>query len=172
MRVAAIIVALLAVPSDAEGETLTLASTAPEYLSDSTADEHLAAARKAGEAHDVDPAVLLSIAYYESRYQHSARTKEPQGKTSCGVMTPIPKRKCVSGTIEAGYEEGAAHLRGWLNVTGGNLRRAMIGYAGGYALLRACAKGPYVIDGRDTCRFVVERRLVRAARIRRAIGKV
>lgn len=126
-------------------DALALQETAPTYLTVHTAWDHMIAARAAGQLYQVDPNLLLSIAHHESRYQHTEVTAEPGGKVSCGVMTPEPthdKGLCRSATasVIAGYLSGARHLRGWLSACRGNVRCALLGYAGGYFLIAACSR--------------------------------
>lgn len=121
-------------------------STAPTYLTGYTAPEHARAALIAADAYDVPAPLLLSIAWHESRY--AVETVTPLGdgstKTSCGVMTPEPTqetRSCRLATASAlgGYLAGAAHLHGWMIASHGDLDRALLGYAGGWRLIRLCA---------------------------------
>lgn len=139
MSFAAVVLSLFVDVREAEG----LRRTAPTYLDVATAREHVDAAELAGTAYLVDPDLLLSIAFHESRYQGSTVTPETGGKVSCGVMTPEPthdKRSCLSATasITAGYSRGAEHLRGWLDACRGSLNCALLGYAGGYHLIALC----------------------------------
>jgi len=99
-------------------EARALQSTAPAYLSISSAALHLGAARVAGIRYRVDPVVLLSIAYHESRFATGLQTREPGGRVSCGVMTPEPQAVCDPEelTLPGGYLAGAAHLRAWIDV--------------------------------------------------------
>jgi len=157
--------ALLAPPSDAEA----LRSTAPSYLTAETAKEHLFAARVAGGVYDVDPDLLLAIAYYESRYTVNVVGPEVRGKHACGVLQPTMERACdTAPTLLNGYIEGAAHVRDWVRAARGNMDMAMLGYAGGYALINACAEGEVLVErgGRqvDLC-TVVGARLQRMRRI-------
>lgn len=131
------------------GDAAALQTTAPQDLTVEQAAEHMAAAQVAGVKYNVDPDLVLAIAWHESRYDNTARTAEPGGKTSCGTMTPIPKVTCSNPTLLDGYLEGTAHLREWLNACRGNERCALLGYAGGYVLLRACAQGPVMKERRD-----------------------
>lgn len=164
------LLALLCPDEDAEA----LRRTAPAYLTSDTAAYHVTAARVAALAYQVDPDLILSTAYFESRYTN-ARTKEPKGKTSCGVMTPVPKKVCKSPpSLAAGYLEGAAHLREWMDacerIRRPGFRCTILGYAGGGLLIRACDKGPVMGDRggkRVNLCSVVRWRLDRAARIRR-----
>lgn len=116
---------------------------APAYLTAADAHAHALAAVISGHATDTDPALLMALAYQESRYTPATVTPEVGGKVSCGVMTPVPSAACApsSRTVLGGYLAGAAHLRTWLGVTGGDLRRALLGYAGGYHLLAVCQDG-------------------------------
>jgi hypothetical protein len=99
-------------------EALALRGTAPAYLTQDSAAQHLGAARIAGAWYGVDPMVLLSVAYHESRFVVDMRTRESGGRVSCGVMTPIPKVRCDMAelTLLGGYLAGAAHLRTWIDV--------------------------------------------------------
>jgi len=147
-----------------------LRQTAPTYLTTASAAEHLAAARWAGNAHHVAPALLLAIAWHESRYEPRARTREPGGRWSCGVMTPEPHAgACTEVELDmvGGYLNGARHLRTWLDLCGGDETCALRAYAGGFALVRACASGPYYVrDGVDACdvdaMFTARARAIRA----------
>lgn len=117
--------------------------TAPSYLTADTAPEHARAAVIAANVYDVDPALLLSIAWHESRYQLATVTPEAGGKVSCGPMTPVPtsnSAECIGATssLVGGYLAGAAHLRAWLHATRGSLSSALTGYAGGGYLIRLC----------------------------------
>jgi hypothetical protein len=108
-----------------------------------TAREHIAAARIAAAYHQVDPSLLLSIAWHESRYKVDAVGKEIGGLVSCGPMTPVPIKKCEKKGIVDGYLDGAGHLREWIN-TSQSLHVALLGYAGGYRLIEACSNGPVI----------------------------
>jgi len=144
--------------------------SAPKYLTTETAREHMTAAQVAAVQHDLEPELLLAIAYRESRYMVNAVGPEVRGKRACGVMQPLMWTTCRSQTLLAGYMEGAAHLRGWLDskTCRGDLRCAMLGYIGGYALLKACAQGTSMTErnGRpfDRC-SVVALTFVRVGRI-------
>lgn len=136
--VVAVIMTLVA-PADGAA----LASTAPRYLDVDGAREHIAGAVVAATLTRTDPAMLLSIAHHESRYQHREVTPEEGGKVSCGVMTPEPtlsRRACSDATrsIAAGYLAGARHLRRWLDACDGRTSCALLGYAGGYRLIAHC----------------------------------
>lgn len=129
LRLLTLVLSLL-VPSGLE-------KTAPTYLTSETAREHLAAATVAGWATNTSSALLLSIAWHESRYQSSARTPESGGRVSCGVMTPEPLAGCSTQDLVDGYVAGGTHLRAWLDATH-TTADALTGYAGGYRLLAAC----------------------------------
>jgi len=163
-----IITALLAPQSDAEA----LRTTAPSYLTVETARDHLFAARIAGGIYDVDPDLLLAIAWFESRYTVNVVGPEVRGKHACGVLQPTMERACdTAPTLFNGYLEGAAHVREWVRAARGNMATAMLGYAGGYALINACAEGEVLVErgGRqvDLC-TVVGARLQRMRRIQHA----
>lgn len=137
------------------GEADALRQTAPDYLTTDDAAVHLGAAQAAAEAADVPVELLLSVAWHESRYKPDARTREPGGRWSCGVMTPEPH---VGGctpdelTVLGGYLNGARHLRTWLDLCHGNETCALRSYVGGGGLAHACVAGPfYVREGVDAC---------------------
>lgn len=169
MSILITLVTVLLTTTDADVEALR--KTAPSYLTTETAREHLVYARLAGLAYGIDPDLLLSIAWYESRYTVDVVGPEVRGKHACGVMQPIMENGCPPNpTLLGGYVEGASHLRTWIDASRGNLRTAMLGYAGGYALIKACGEGPLMVErsGRqiDLC-TVVDVRLHRAKWIQR-----
>ncbi len=132
--IAALLMLLLG--TDAEA----LRQTAPVDLTLPRAAVHLGAARAAASAYGLDPDLLLSIAWHESRYTDSATTPEIGGKVSCGALTPEPLPRCAPATLLEQYLAGAKHLRGWITAAHGDLHTALLGYAGGYALIRACQR--------------------------------
>lgn len=130
------VLAMFVSPGDAEA----LRETAPDcHLTVDAAREHIAAARVAGAMMEVDPDLLLSIAWHESRYMPATVTPERGGRESCGVMTPEPIARCTRGTLLDGYIAGARHVRTWLDATHDE-RTALTGYAGGYALIALCRR--------------------------------
>jgi len=140
------ILMLVASVLTAPGRADALRETAPRDLTRDTAAAHLAAASIAGFLTDTDPALLLAIAHHESRYVFRAVARERGKKVSCGVMTPVPthdREACADATSSmlAGYLAGARHLKTWSDACHGDRRCTLIGYAGGYALIRACARG-------------------------------
>ncbi len=161
----AVVIAFHALLSLSDPHTAELAAgalrTAPSYLTADTARDHALAAATAGRMYDVDPALLLSIGWHESRYTVDATTPEEGHKVSCGVMTPEPLHRCATGSLLAGYLAGAEHLRGWLTATHGDLELALLGYAGGGRLIRICKA-----DDIRAC-HTPQVFLTRAARIRR-----
>jgi soluble lytic murein transglycosylase-like protein len=167
---------LLAIYTASPERSNALRHTAPTYLTtDEQAAAHLTWSALAGEAFSVDQALLLSLAWFESRYQADAVTREPGGRWSCGVMTPVPHAEpCAADelTLVSGYTAGARHLRTWMDVCHNNERCAVLGYAGGYALIGACARGERVdLRGSDACVAVPYARLGRAAWIRKALKR-
>lgn len=159
---------LLTTPQDVEA----LRKTAPTYLTTDSAREHLFAARVAAATHNVDADLLLSIAWFESRYTVDAVGPVVRGKRACGVLQPIMESGCQKKqTLLEGYLVGAEHLRTWIDASRGNMRTAMLGYAGGYALIKACAEGEVLVErgGRrvDLC-TVVDARMNRMRWIQRA----
>ena len=165
----ALFLAIVSPPS--AREVAAFRTTAPTYLTLETAAMHLLAARAAGVRHRVRPELLLSIAHHESRYIPTTRTPEPGNRESCGVMTPVPKRRCSAHelTVLVGYDIGAEHLRTWLNHCKGSEVCALLSYAGGSGLVRACAHGSFQTShGTNACDLAYEF-LRRAAVIRREV---
>lgn len=152
----------LLVVSPAEGAAL--ASTAPAYLDAERGADHLRWARVAGAAHDLDPDLLLAIAWHESRYSPGEVTRESRHRVSCGVMTPVPHAAACSAwelSVPGGYWEGARHLRTWLDICRGRdrlhdsryVRCAVLAYAGGGWLVGKCARdrAAEIRPGTDAC---------------------
>lgn len=161
---------LFAVPSASDVDAFQ--KFAPAYLTTETAREHLSGARIAGHVHGIDPDLMLAIAWYESRYTVAAVGPAVSGKRACGVMQPLMHGgACPAQTLVSGYLEGAEHLRTWLDTKTchGNLHCALLGYAGGYALLKRCGDGPVPVErgGRsiDLCRGASDVRIAMARRI-------
>jgi hypothetical protein len=147
-----------------------LVSTAKDTkLTVETATLHVASARFAGILTDIDPDLLLAISHHESRYQPTVVGPLVRGKRACGVMQHVPiTTKCPEPSILRDYVNGAKHLAGWIRAQRGDLKRALIGYAGGYALLDLCDRG----EAPRTC-TIANYHLARAKRIKRAreLGK-
>jgi hypothetical protein len=140
--------------------------TAPAYLTLEQAREHAFAAVFAGEIYNMDPALLLAIAWHESNFEVSTVTPEIGGKVSCGVMTPEPIDHCPRNTsLLDDYMRGAEHLAGWYKAEHENQRLALLGYAGGGRLIRFCLSG-----GEARGCKIPEIFLQRAARILRNVG--
>jgi hypothetical protein len=140
LELLAFILAALAADADVE----RLRATAPVHLTTASARQHLGAARAAARVHGVDPAIMLSIVFWESSYRPAVVGKETGGRESCGVMqvSPWPPRRCRPDelTMVGGYRAGAERLRAWLDHRWcrGDLRCALAGYAGGTAFMRTC----------------------------------
>jgi hypothetical protein len=134
-------------------DAAALVRTDRQDITDDIAAEHIAAARFAGAAHGVDANLLLSIAWHESRYNADAVGPESGGRVSCGPMTPVPRARCQRQHIVLGYLDGARHLREWISTTA-SMNQALLGYAGGYRMINACAEGPVLRKGRgdDLCK--------------------
>jgi hypothetical protein len=124
-----------------------LRASAPNDLSPSSAAVHLAAATVAARHVQVDRDLLLAIAWHESRYVTGAVGREHDGLVSCGVMTPEPTTRNARAMLTDEYLAGARHLKTWIDATG-SLKAGLLGYAGGWRLIKACAAGP-VLRHRD-----------------------
>ena len=128
------------------------------------AAQHVAAARFAATLTDIDPDLILAISHHESRFEPTVVGPIVRGRRACGVMQQVPiKGKCPEPSILRDYVNGARHLAGWIRAQRGDLKRALIGYAGGYALLAMCDRG----EAPRTC-TVASYHLARAKRIQRA----
>lgn len=160
----AVVIAFLTAVADPTTDDLAAgaARTAPAYLTPDTALEHATAAATAARVYRVDAALLLSIAWHESRYSVAAVGPEARG-VSCGVMTPEPVARCPRATMLGGYLAGAAHLRTWLDATHDE-HTALLGYAGGYALIAACARGEKLHGCTTPAVFVGRARAIRTGR--------
>lgn len=150
-------------PRDVEA----LRRTAPSYLSEETAGTNLAAARIAGALYGIQPEIALAIAWHESRYQPGVIGPIVRGKRACGVMQHTPVVKCPKSSLLRDYLIGARHLKEWIRAQRGDLERALIGYAGGYALLELCDRG----EAPRTCP-IARVHQARAKRIKHARAKV
>ena len=142
-----------------------LMSTAKDTrLTLETAAQHVAAARFAAVLTGTDPDLLLAIAHHESRYEPGVVGPLVRGKHACGVMQHVPVTgPCPTIELPLDYLEGARHLAEWIRVQKGDVTRALVGYAGGYALLKLYDDG-----GASRARAVVRLELGRAQRIKRA----
>jgi hypothetical protein len=110
----------------------------------------------AAAVYGVDADLLLAISWHESRFTANVVATEPGGRVSCGAMTPYPTDKCVTKPLLAQYLDGARHCAIDWGHAGDvrDAREALLGYAGGYALIRACRQGPvlrHVTSGDDLC---------------------
>ena len=130
---------------------------APSYVTAEAARDHVWAARTAAAAYDVDPDMVLAISYHESRFTSNVVARERGGRVSCGTMTPYPTKTCASRSLLEQYLDGTRHWAvDWRragDVRGA--REALLGYAGGYSLIRRCRKGPVLRHktyGDDICR--------------------
>lgn len=159
-EVIAAIFALFVSTSDAEALMHTARDT---RLTVETAQQHIAAARFAAILTDTDPDLLLGIAHHESRYKFDVIGPLVRGKRACGVMQHTPLKRCPKPSLLRDYLIGARHLKEWIRAQRGNLKRALIGYAGGYALLEKCDRG----EALRAC-TIANYHLARARRIQRA----
>lgn len=145
-----------------------LVVTAPQYLNEGTARQHLAAAVTAGFVTGEDASVLLAIARGESNYRADVLMVERSGALSCGVVqaTAINLADCkrLRASLLAGYLAGARQLRNWRTHANcrGNLACGLAGYAGGWRMIELCSKGA----GHAACWRAIGARLKLAAAIR------
>lgn len=120
-----------------------LISTAKDTrLTVETATQHVAAARFAAALTGTDADLLLAIAHHESRYELEVVGPWVRGKRACGVLQQVPiEGTCPPPSLVRDYLHGAQHLATWIRAQHGDVERALIGYAGGYALLALCDRG-------------------------------
>ena len=149
-----IALAILTPTSDADAEALH--RFAPKYVTVEAAREHVWAARVAATTYSVDAEMVLAIAWHESRFTDNVVAKESGGRFSCGSMTPFPTKTCVRKTLLAQYLEGTRHWAVDWRRAGDvrNAREVLLGYAGGYRLIRRCRQGPVLrhkTHGDDLC---------------------
>jgi hypothetical protein len=157
-----------------QAESDALRQTAPTYLAgEGKAALHLAGSTLAGALFSIDPELLLAIAYRESRYTLGVAGPEVRGRRACGLMQPLMHAgRCREQTVLGGYLEGANHFRAWLDTSTcrGDVRCALLGYSGGYSLLKGCAIGPVVVERNgkhaDLCKLIPGSTLARAEAIR------
>ncbi len=141
-----------------------MATSKDTKLTVTVAAQHVAAARFAAILTEIDPDLILAIAHYESRYEPTVVGPLVRGKRACGVLQHVPiTPKCPKPSILRDYVNGAKHLAGWIRAQRGDLKRALIGYAGGYLLLEKCDRG----EAPRTC-TIANYHLTRAKRIKRS----
>lgn len=171
MQILRFLIALFTPVSDADAEALH--RFAPRYVTVETARDHVWAARTAAAAYGVDETMVLAISWHESRLTDGVVSKESGGRVSCGAMTPVPRKTCTPKPLLAQYLDGTRHWAvDWQRA--GDIRRdreMLLGYAGGYRLIRRCRQGPVLrhkTHGDDLCRtpevFEAIRAKIRAAR--------
>ena len=149
-----ITIALFTPPGMDDAEALN--RFAPKYVSVEAAREHIWAARVSAAVYDVDADMVLAISYHESRFTDGVVAPERGGRVSCGAMTPYPTKRCEPKSLLAQYLDGTRHWAVDWKRAGGirNEREALLGYAGGYALIRRCRQGAVLrhkTHGDDLC---------------------
>lgn len=163
--------AILTPTSDVDAEGLH--RFAPNEVTVERAREHVWAARAAATIYDVDVDTVLAISYHESHFQEDVATAESGGRVSCGAMTPYPTSACSPRSLLSQYLDGTRHWAiDWRRARDvRDAREALLGYAGGYRLIRMCRQGPVIrrgARGDDLCRtpdvFARIRARIRAAR--------
>jgi hypothetical protein len=150
-----IMLAIFTPTSDADAEGLH--RFAPNEVTVNRAYAHVWAARVAATTYGVDGDMVLAIGYHESHFEDGAVTAEKGGLVSCGAMTPYPTSACPRKSLLAQYLDGTRHwVIDWRRA--GNVHNeheVLLGYAGGYHLIRGCRLGPvlrHVTWGDDLCR--------------------
>jgi hypothetical protein len=171
-----IAIALLSPPSNADAEALH--RFAPNDVTVEAAYDHVWAARVAAAIYGVDPDMILAISWHESRFTDGAVGPESGSRVSCGAMTPYPTKTCTEKTLLEQYLDGTEHWAvDWKHA--GDVhgdREILLGYAGGYHLIRSCRLGPvlrYKTSGDDLCRTpevfgAIRDRIVSARKLRTA----
>ena len=141
-------------PSTVDAEALH--RFAPAYVTIDAARDHVWAARVAAATFDVDADMVLAISFHESRFTSGVVAREARGRVSCGVMTPYPTKTCAATSLLAQYLDGTRHWAVDWKRAGGirNEREVLLGYAGGYRLIRRCRQGAVLrhkTHGDDLC---------------------
>lgn len=157
---ACFLVLLLTTTAKADPDPLVagVLSIAP-HLTEAVAAKHVSAAKKAAEETDLDPALLLSMAYIESRYRPEATSRVEDGKRKtgmwrsskpagtgpwfCGIMQTQARfdwERCLAQRdISLAYQTGAGELVKWLKQTRGDLEKALRGYGcGNWGVANTC----------------------------------
>jgi hypothetical protein len=150
-----ILLAVLTPASDADAAGLH--RFAPNDVSVQDAYHHVWAARVAATIYDVDPDMVLAISFHESRFTDNVVAKEPGARVSCGTMTPYPTADCITKSLVEQYLDGTRHWAVDWGRAGDvrNAREVLLGYAGGYTLIRGCRQGPVLrhkTSGDDLCK--------------------
>jgi hypothetical protein len=150
-----ILLAVLTPTSDADAEGLH--RFAPNDVTVQDAYQHVWTARIAAAYYDVDADMVLAISYHESRFTNNVVAKEAGGRVSCGAMTPYPTTDCVAKSLLEQYLDGTRHWALDWGHAGDvrNAREMLLGYAGGYSLIRGCRQGPVLrhkTNGDDLCK--------------------
>lgn len=168
-----IALALITPTSDADAEALN--RFAPTYVTVEAARAHVWSARVAAAVYEVDPDMVLAISYHESRFTDNVVAAEPGNRVSCGAMTPYPTATCTSKSLLAQYFDGTRHWAVDWRRAGDvrNEREALLGYAGGYFLIRRCRQGPVLRNktrGDDLCKTPevfggIRARIIRARKV-------
>lgn len=168
-----IMIAIFSPTSDADAEALHRFS--PGEVTVTQAYGHVWAARVAAAVYNVDADMVLAISWHESRFTDNLVSPESGGRVSCGAMTPYPMKRCGSKALLAQYLDGTRHWAVDWGKAGDvrNAREMLLGYVGGYALIRICRRGPYLryrTKGDDLCKtpevFASIRAQIRKARRR------
>lgn len=151
----------------------------PRYMTPERAAVHVTAAAIAGAEHGIDPALLIAMAYVESRFEPAATSRVEGGRRVTGessAVGPVGKGPRFCGVLQAqaghdwprclelrgvfaGYGAGAAELRAWLRMAGGDMRTALNGHGCGVVAL----------DG-NGCNGYGDRVLSWARRLRQAVA--
>jgi hypothetical protein len=163
MQILVALFTLFVSTSDAE----VLAKLPGTKLTVESARQHIAAARIAGAIAEIDPNLILVISYHESRFELDAVGPTlSNNKRACGVMQHVPVARCPEPSMLRDYVDGAQHLATWIKAQRGDVGRGLIGYAGGYALLKKCDLG----EAPKAC-SIARIHLARAARLKHARAK-
>lgn len=136
-----LLVAILCATADPGPLADQIAALPDVKITRAQAIEHAWSARVVGAVTGESPARLIALGWHESRLTSNVVAQEAGGRVSCGVMTPTPVEACHTTPLVAQYLTGALHVREWLDATHGDRHIAMIGVAGGYRLIAACARG-------------------------------
>lgn len=137
-----VVLAILTPPAPSAAKALH--RFAPHEITVDQARAHVWSATIAATRYSVDTDMVLAISYHESRFTPNVVTVGPAGRVACGAMTPYPTTQCSHQPLLMQYLEGTRHWAlDWRTAPDvRSEREALLGYAGGYYLIRLCRKDP------------------------------
>jgi len=111
-------------PADSDEALLAaaLVETAPRHLDFARASQHARAALAAAQGTEVDPFLLLGMAYIESRYDRRAVSRlecdDPRDRATCSRVASLWKRRSKPRSFAPPYFCGVLQVGGWISWRG------------------------------------------------------